>query len=220
MQRGEALYDIAWRYGIDYRSLAAKNNIKAPYTIYPGQILTLQGSAATKPVVATKKSSPSKTSAPPKVVKAPTKPTAPVSKPVKKAIVTPVVVAVKPVSGEGWLWPAKGEVINGFKATGKINKGIDIAGNRGDSVMATKSGVVVYAGSGLTGYGKLLIVKHSDIYLSAYAHNNRLLVKEGDKVSRGQKIAEMGSTGANRVMLHFEIRKEGNPINPQNLLPK
>ena len=86
--------------------------------------------------------------------------------------------------------------------------------------MATKSGVVVYAGSGLTGYGKLLIVKHSDIYLSAYAHNNRLLVKEGDKVSRGQKIAEMGSTGANRVMLHFEIRKEGNPINPQNLLPK
>ncbi|TVP59115.1 MAG: peptidase M23, partial [Halomonadaceae bacterium] len=101
-----------------------------------------------------------------------------------------------------------------------MNKGVDIGGDEGDPVKAAAAGNVVYAGSGLLGYGKLIIVNHNSQYLSAYAHNRKILVNEGDRVSRGQQIAEMGDTGTNRVKLHFEIRKNGDPVDPQQYLPK
>ena len=114
-----------------------------------------------------------------------------------------------------WVWPSKGKVVDSFST---LNKGINIAGSSGEPIVATAAGKVVYSGEGLRGYGNLIIIKHNRIYLSAYAHNKRVNVKEGDWVRQGQKIAEMGSSGANRVMLHFEIRKAGKPINPMLLL--
>ncbi len=202
---GDTLYAIAWRYGMDYRKLASINNIPLPYRIYPGQELKLSGrvAVASKTQTRTVKPAPGATKT---VTRTPAKTTA----------AKDMSVANVPVSG--WLWPAQGKVVRGFSGT--IHKGIDIAGRAGDPVLATSSGRVVYAGSGLVGYGKLLIVKHNDIYLSAYGHNRRLLVKEGDKVRSGEKIAEMGSSATNSVKLHFEIRREGKPVDPKKLLPR
>jgi lipoprotein NlpD len=117
-----------------------------------------------------------------------------------------------------WMWPAKGKVVAQFSDTANL-KGIDIAGTAGEPVYASAAGRVVYAGSGLRGYGKLIIIKHNATYLSAYAHNQNILVKEGQQVARGQKIAEMGSTDASQVMLHFEIRRFGKPMDPEKFLP-
>lgn len=114
-------------------------------------------------------------------------------------------------------WPAQGPVIAGFDEV--RNKGIDIAGRAGDPVLAAADGQVVYAGAGLRGYGNLVIIKHSATYLTAYAHNQRLLVQEDQRVKQGQKIAEMGSSDADRVKLHFEIRRNGKPVDPVKLLP-
>jgi lipoprotein NlpD len=116
-----------------------------------------------------------------------------------------------------WMWPASGPVASGFDEV--RNKGVAIAGKAGDPVLAAADGRVVYAGSGLRGYGNLVIVKHNATYLTAYAHNQSLLVKEDQFVKRGQKIAEMGSSDAERVQLHFEIRKQGKPVDPARLLP-
>jgi lipoprotein NlpD len=116
-----------------------------------------------------------------------------------------------------WMWPASGAVIGSFDET--RTKGLAIAGKAGDPVLAAADGKVVYAGSGLRGYGNLVILKHNNTYLTAYAHNQALLVKEEQSVKRGQKIAEMGATDAERVQLHFEIRKQGKPIDPAKLLP-
>ncbi|GLO59924.1 membrane protein [Vibrio sp. MACH09] len=118
-----------------------------------------------------------------------------------------------------WSWPTKGRVIKSFSTGDQGNKGIDIAGQRGQSIVSTASGTVVYSGNALRGYGNLIIVKHNDNYLSAYAHNDRLLVQEGQSVKAGQKIATMGSSGANRVKLHFEIRYQGKSVNPKRYLP-
>ena len=117
-----------------------------------------------------------------------------------------------------WAWPAKGKVVTAFSETANL-KGIDIAGTAGEAVRASAAGKVVYAGSGLRGYGKLIIIKHNATYLSAYAHNREILVKEGQQVARGQKIAEMGNTDADQVKLHFEIRRRGKPIDPAKYLP-
>lgn len=114
-----------------------------------------------------------------------------------------------------WIWPAKGKIIMPFSAS---NKGIDIAGIEGEAVYAAAAGTVVYSGEGLRGYGKLIILKHNNIYLSAYAHNKIVFVKVGQRVKQGQKIAEMGNTGSDKTMLHFEIRKLGVPVNPLSLL--
>jgi lipoprotein NlpD len=116
------------------------------------------------------------------------------------------------------VWPAKGKLIAQFSENASL-KGIDIAGTNGDAVLASAPGRVVYAGSGLRGYGKLVIIKHNATYLTAYAHNSDILVKEGQSVTRGQKIAEMGSTDADRVKLHFEIRRLGKPMDPLRFLP-
>ena len=123
----------------------------------------------------------------------------------------------EPDDDVNWTWPATGSVINGFDEA--RNKGLAISGKAGDPVFAAADGRVVYAGSGLRGYGNLVIVKHNNTYLTAYAHNQSLLVKEDQVVRRGQKIAEMGSSDADRVQLHFEIRRLGRPIDPARLLP-
>jgi lipoprotein NlpD len=129
--------------------------------------------------------------------------------------------AVEAQAGSGdlsWIWPSKGPIVGTFSES-STNKGIDIAGKAGDAVVAVGNGRVVYSGMGLRGYGKLVIVKHNDIYLSAYAHNRNVLVKEGQSVSKGQKIAEMGDTDADRVKLHFEVRRRGQPVDPMKYLP-
>jgi lipoprotein NlpD len=115
-----------------------------------------------------------------------------------------------------WIWPAKGRLLEGFS---EATKGIDIAGKAGEPVTASAGGKVVYSGAGLRGYGKLIIIKHNNTYLSAYAHNNKILVKEGQTVVKGQKIGEMGSTDTDLIKLHFEIRKNGKPVDPLKHLP-
>jgi lipoprotein NlpD len=125
-----------------------------------------------------------------------------------------------PTNRDPWAWPASGKVIETFSTSGRVNKGIDIAGQRGQPIQSTRSGKVVYSGTGIAGYGNLIIIKHDETYLSAYAHSEKVLVKEGDEVKAGQKIAEMGDSGTDRVMLHFEIRREGKPVDPLGFLPR
>jgi lipoprotein NlpD len=142
-------------------------------------------------------------------------------KPTGKQNVNKVVSTDKPKNNKvsKWLWPTKGRVIKNFSAGDQGNKGIDIAGQRGQPIVSTAGGTVVYSGNALRGYGNLVIVKHNDNYLSAYAHNDRLLVHEGQSVKAGQKIATMGSSGSNSVRLHFEIRYQGKSVNPKRYLP-
>ena len=123
------------------------------------------------------------------------------------------------VNGVAWRWPSTGKVVGSFVGGDQTKQGIDIAGSAGDSVRAAADGEVVYSGNGLSGYGELIIVKHNASFLSAYGHNRKRLVAEGDKVHAGQQIAEMGSSGAARDSLHFEIRKNGKPVNPTEYLP-
>ena len=195
VRRGDTLSAIAWQYGLDYRSIARWNHIRPPYIIIPGQKLALRGTAVSPPPRAQE--------------------TRRAGGGAKKR---PVAPAPAPVPAGGWTWPARGKLIRGF---GKGDRGgIDIAGQRGQSVLAARGGRVVYTGSGLVGYGRLVIIKHSERLLTAYAHNDRVVVKEGQTVRAGQKIAEMGSTGAERVKLHFEVRRDGKPQNPLNYLPR
>ncbi|NKF49768.1 peptidoglycan DD-metalloendopeptidase family protein [Shewanella sp. WXL01] len=129
-------------------------------------------------------------------------------------------VSTLPKKVKRWLWPVKGRIIGRFSASEQGNQGIKIAGNRGDIVKAAADGRVVYAGNALRGYGNLVIIKHNDDYLSAYAHADKIMVKEKQFVSAGQTVAKMGSTGTNKVMLHFEIRFHGKSVNPLKYLPK
>ncbi len=216
VQRGDTLYSIAFRFGWDWKTLAARNGIPAPYVIRSGQIIRFGSSSA---VAQTRSSAPVTRSAP--AVPVITQVQAP-AKPIQnQAPARPVaVVTTPPPSTAGWGWPAKGAVIGRFSSNGSLNKGIDIAGELGEPVFAASDGAVVYAGSGLRGYGELIIIKHSDTYVSAYGHNGRLLVREGQQVKVGQSIAEMGSTGTDRVKLHFEIRRQGKPVDPLQYLPR
>lgn len=244
VQRGDTLYQIAFRYGMDWRDLASANRISAPYTIYPGQTLRVSTGTAAPVVASARTTSPrpavagrsrpaaapsgqgaTQTSRTPAAVVEPVTPPAPVSASAPAPAVAPPVAA--PASSErsavvvkGWTWPAQGPLIARFNSNGSLNKGIDIAGNLGQPVRAAADGSVVYAGQGLLGYGEMLIIKHDDVYLSAYAHNSRLRVKEGDRVKAGDVIAEMGSSGTDRVKLHFEIRRRGQPVDPLTYLPR
>jgi len=191
VKKGDNLSAVGFRSGHGYKQLARWNKIPAPYKIYPGQKLKLFSEASSK------KSSKKK-------------------KYKKKKFNN--LKSNKKVVKLYWNWPVKGKLLRGFYASG--NKGIDIAGSVGKKIKAARSGVVVYSGSGLAGYGKLLIIKHNYLYLSAYAHNRRLLVKEGQKVKKGQYIAEMGVGVNAKPSLHFEIRKNGKPVNPLNYLSK
>ena len=220
VQRGDTLYSIAFRFGWDWKALAARNGIAPPYLIRVGQIIRFDGQPAgrppviaTAPVVVTPPRG--RPSTPIQTRPVQTQPPAPVK-------TTPSVTALPPTqrSASAWLWPSNGPVIGRFSSNGSLNKGIDIAGELGQPVLAASDGSVVYAGSGLRGYGELVIIKHSDTYVSAYGHNRRLLVQEGQRVKAGQKIAEMGSTGTDRVKLHFEVRRQGKPVDPLQYLPR
>lgn len=222
---GETLYSIAWRYGIDHRTLAKNNGISPPFTIYPGQVLQLESGASSrsKPVEATANRSGSGKVVTPSASQKP--PASIQSKQVdrtknKTSGSSSPSTSDLPSGPPNWRWPAKGQVIAGFQANSGLNQGIDIRGSLGESVGAAADGRVVYAGSGLRGYGNLVIIKHNDTYLSAYAHNRSLKVAEGESVKAGQDIAEMGSSGSDDVKLHFEIRRDGKPVNPMRYLPK
>jgi lipoprotein NlpD len=221
VQRGDTLYSIAFRYGLDYRALALANNISSSFTIYPGQKLLLVKGGEAKKVAAVQSKPVKPKPAVKPVMKAPS-PTP--ARTTSKAIPKVAVKALpKPattrsnVAVSQWRWPTVGKVVRGYSSS--VHKGIDISGERGDPIYAVAAGQVVYAGTGIVGFGELLIVKHNEVYLSAYGHNSRLLVDEGETVKAGQKIAEKGSSGTNTIKLHFEIRKEGKPIDPKKLLP-
>lgn len=212
VRRGDTLFSIAFRYGWDWKALAARNNIAAPFTIVPGQVIRFDGRSGTQPAggsttTVVSSSSGSKTTV---IKRSATAASAP-------AAVAPMPAGPAP---KGWGWPSNGILIGKFSSNGSLNKGIDIAGDLGQPVLAASDGTVVYAGSGLRGYGELVIIKHSDTYVSAYGHNRRLLVREGQQVKVGQTIAEMGSTGTDRVKLHFEIRRQGKPVDPLQFLPR
>ncbi len=228
VSKGETLYSIAWRYNLNYKELARANGVGREYHIYPGQKLKLQYSlppqkAPSRTVKSGSSSKKANKTSPGKSrndsVKTVTK--APDKRSKKTSPETPQKSpGTHSKSPESWVWPAKGKLVATFSSNGGLNKGIDIRGNLGEPVHAAAAGTVVYSGSGLRGYGKLLIVKHSDKYLSAYAHNRKLLVKQGVQVKAGDKIAEMGSSGTDKVKLHFEIRYDGNPVDPLRFLPR
>ena len=198
VQRGDTVYRIATNNGITPLDLALWNNIPPPYTIYPGQRVRLYPGGTT-----------ASTPAPRPATPAP-RPTTPRPAP-----------APAPTSRIAWQWPVQGgNIISTWRADDPTRQGIDIAGNGGEPVRAAAEGVVVYSGAGLVGYGELIIVKHDEQWLSAYGHNRRRLVNEGMLVKAGQQIGELGSTGAPRNMLHFEIRLNGKPVDPQAHLPR
>ncbi|GAB4392384.1 MAG: hypothetical protein Tsb005_06160 [Gammaproteobacteria bacterium] len=215
---GDNLYAIAWLFDADYAELAQANDISPPYVLRVGQVIRA-------PRITTKKHR--QVSATHKISR--TKPHLPLSYRkngrynYQKGSQSTQGFYKKSNNGpiSHWVWPARGKIIHAYASGGRItNKGIDIAGAYRSAIKAAADGVVVYSGSGLPSYGKLIIIKHNDDFLSAYAHNDRLLVHEGNQVKRGQKIAEMGKSDANQVKLHFEIRHNGKPVNPIHYLPR
>jgi len=223
---GDTLIRIGLESGQSHKDIARWNALENPNRIEVGQILrvvppTGEAAVVTKPV-----SSGSVVSTP--VTPAPTpSPTSAAASAPAKAASAPAAPATKPASAAvattggdddvAWIWPGKGSVIAEFDDV--KNKGVDISGSAGDPVLAAADGKVVYAGAGLRGYGNLIILKHNNTYLSAYAHNQTLLVKEDQAVKKGQKIAEMGSTDSDKVKLHFEVRRQGKPVDPLKYLP-
>ena len=228
---GETLYSIAWRANSDVRQLAKLNKSSSPYKILPGQNLIVSEKKSPKPSQPRNNKSYAKNSnksSSKNVQKTIKKTVAPNKKQEYGKNVSEQKVSEKATSQGStfsakireWQWPANGKVIARFSTAQHGNKGIDIAGRRGNKVKAAADGKVVYAGSALSGYGKLIIVKHNDDYLSAYAHNDKILVKEKQQVKVGDVIARMGDTDAKRVMLHFEVRFRGKSVNPMKYLPK
>ena len=239
VQKGDTLYSIAFVNGVDYRDVAEWNDIKDPSAIKIGQQLKLQ-IPSDEPVVQKVEVKPAAPLAPPKLGGIRNQPKVGRLAYSEEALAkadrmqedaaqaAPVVVAKPQVASIAkddtpeeameWGMPTNGKVIADFSESAN-RKGVDITGKRSQAIVASASGKVVYSGSGLRGYGKLIIIKHNKTYLSAYAHNDQILVKEGQSVSRGQKIAEMGNTDADQVKLHFEIRKLGKPVDPAKYLP-
>lgn len=213
---GETLYSIAWRYGRDYRELGDANGIGPPWTIRAGQVLRLDKRGDPSGVAS---ASPPSAEAGQRTTSVSPRPSARKSPAASSQKSKPAPRESQTVSNIAWRWPHVGTVLASYSTSGKVNKGLDIAGNPGDPVRAAAGGQVVYAGSGLLGYGNLIIVNHDEHYLSAYAHNRKILVQEGEDVKAGQVIAELGSSGADRPKLHFEIRKNGNPVDPMGYLP-
>ncbi|MGI2175691.1 peptidoglycan DD-metalloendopeptidase family protein [Shewanella ulleungensis] len=257
VKKGDTLYSIAWGAGRHFAALARENNLQAPYTIYPGQILnlasangatsaevkapqtyvsTVQTQAITQPYSSVSNRTDPQTINPvavakpqPVVVSDRTKKDLDHKvKPAYSVTTTQQIVnqnANSPVANlpqqvQQWHWPVRGRIIGYFSASEQGNQGIKIAGNRGDIIKAAADGRVVYAGNALRGYGNLVIIKHNDDFLSAYAHADTITVKEKQYVSAGQTVAKMGSTGTSQVMLHFEVRYHGKSVNPLRYLPK
>jgi len=205
--RGDTLHGIAFRHGLDYRDLVRWNRIRNPDLILVGQRLRLTPPASAK-------------APPPKTQPSAARP-APPAKPRVEAGAAPVAPrAPAPATRGGkpqWSWPASGKATRATTVTG--NRGLEIRGQRGQEIKAAAAGAVVYSGSGLRGYGELIIIKHNDTFLSAYAHNESRLVEEGQRVKGGQLIARMGDSEAREVMLHFEIRRNGKSVDPLQYLP-
>lgn len=205
VQKGQTLFRIAVNNGITPLDLALWNNIPPPYTIYPGQQLKLyppgsaSASTARAPAASAKPATPSAA---------------------KPSTTVPASTPAPVRSSFSWRWPTDGQVIGTYAAGDATRQGIDIAGSSGQAVRAAADGTVVYSGAGLVGYGELIIIKHDEQWLSAYGHNRKRLVNEGQIVKAGQQIAEMGRSGASRDMLHFEIRYNGKPVDPQSYLPR
>ena len=207
VKRGDTLYSIAWAFGLDYRALASANRLKPPYRIQPGQTLRMTivpHKQKTRSIrVAHNKNEMTKRASP---------------QPQHIVYVSqwrshqPTRVVSR------WQWPARGRVVGYYSTKLAGNKGINIKGRYGEPIYAAANGIVVYSGAGVRGYGNLIIIKHNDSYLSAYAFNKRILVKEGSRVRVGQKIAEMGRDNAGSTMLHFEIRRNCKPVNPLRYL--
>jgi len=199
VKRGDTLYKISRMTGSSVGELAKMNSLPPPYKLLVGQRLRTKGTAnrsGTKNTATAKKSTPARTPAPAALPK----------------------VALPPVGSRCWLWPAKGKVVDAYSYSDGGNKGIDIAGSRGQPVYASGAGSVVYAGNQLRGYGNLVMIKHNEDYITAYAHNDTILVSTGQKVKAGQKIATMGSSGASSVLLHFQLRYRATAIDPQRYL--
>jgi len=207
VQPGDTLYSIAWAFGLDFRQLVDINNLKSPYNVSVGQTLYLV-SPSSESALETQR--PSKSSA-------------------KKRQVTFAVLPKKTTQKStthwqtkrvsSWLMPARGKVVNVFSTKyGSSGKGLEIHGQAGETIKAAAKGTVVYSGDGLRSYGNLLLIKHNDAYLSAYAFNQKVFVKAGDQVKQGQKIATMGKDGRGKPILYFEIRRFGKPVNPKQYL--
>lgn len=255
VKRGDTLFYIAWVTGNDFRDLAQRNNVAAPYSLNVGQVLQVGNSSGT-PITGGNAVTQADANAQGIVLKPEQNSTVPVAsqptitysedsgeqsankmlpnnqptnKPVTAPVTAPSTVSTteptvsstttsSPIST--WRWPTEGNIIENFSATDNGNKGIDIAGSKGQAIVATADGRVVYAGNALRGYGNLIIIKHNDDYLSAYAHNDTMLVREQQEIKAGQKIATMGSTGTSSTRLHFEIRYKGKSVNPLRYLPQ
>lgn len=254
VKRGDTLFYIAWITGNDFRDLAQRNSVQAPYGLEVGQTLQV-GNATGTPLTPGNSVSAADVTAQNNSVKpaqntsavVASQPTItysedsgeqsankmlPNNKPsatvVTAPVTAPVVSSTVPTASStsssapisAWRWPADGKVIENFSSSEGGNKGIDIAGSKGQAIIATADGRVVYAGNALRGYGNLIIIKHNDDYLSAYAHNDTMLVREQQEIKAGQKIATMGSTGTSSTRLHFEIRYKGKSVNPLQYLPQ
>jgi len=232
IKAGDTLYSIAWNAGLDYREVAVWNGIKPPYTIYPGQRLRLKASpparrtrfGATARVPNQHSQPPAKPAKPTGGSRAKVPAVAVVTKSqgagASKGVKSEVAASSAGSGGGGWQWPTEGAVAQGFSTRDATRKGLEIAGVFGQPVRAAAAGKIVYSGSGLIGYGRLIIIKHNKNYLSAYGHNRKILVKEGDQVTKGEQIAEMGRPPDGGPRLHFEIRRDGKPVDPEALLPK
>lgn len=226
VEPGETLYSIGWLYGYDYREIAKWNHIDSPYTLRKGQrlrVAPLQGGQVNNQRVDVDSATSARFQA------------SHVQESTRIVDKNGELVASRAHDGlhenhgadSGssmalvWSWPLKGgKVVQEFDASKPGKRGLDVIGYEGQPIYSAAAGRVVYSGSGLPRYGKLVIVKHNDEFLSAYAHNERLLVKEGDSIRAGQHIADMGRTNGNKTMLHFEIRQNGKPVNPLHYLPR
>lgn len=202
VHRGDTLYSIAWHYGLDYQDVARWNGISPPYTIRPGEHVYLYPRSR-----ASHSASRAKTAV--RVIAK-----SPARKPANRTA-APAAGATAP----HWQWPASGDALATFGKAGLSGKGVVIVGKLGESVQAAATGTVVYAGDALVGYGRLIILKHNEEWLSAYGHNQRLLVHEGEVVRAGERIATMGLAPDGKPALYFEIRKDGAPVNPLRFLP-
>lgn len=219
VRSGDTLSGIAARYGLSYISVAEMNDIPEPYRIYVGQSIRLKNTkrSTTTQVVDTSAPIQRKTVVAPTPV-TPAQTTVKTTPSVTPKVTTPAPVTTLPSSGLRWVKPSNGAVLQQYNLASNI-KGIRYTGNIGDPVFAAADGQVVYAADGLKEYGNLVLVKHINGYITAYAHNSKLNVKSGQNVTAGQKIAEMGSSGTTRTMLEFQVRLDGKPVNPASVLP-